>query len=189
MPSTSEGNISLVNWIRWKVQSRARARAWPSVVLPTPGTPSISRCPLAKMETRARRRTSSLPRMTVRRLFSSSAARREVATRASGAIRGDFTMRVAEVAVTNVIVRRRDLTHLVSPVHLCVPLCSLWFKHFFTTGNTEVHRENLPPKLFAVHGEQVACLLEEFRRSSRQPLDPFRGWRMRREQVAETHPS
>src|ERR1017187_3118169 len=86
MPSTSEGSMSLVNWIRWKVQSMARARAWPSVVLPTPGTPSISRWPLAKMETRARRRTSSLPRMTRRRLFSSSAARREAATRVSGAI-------------------------------------------------------------------------------------------------------
>src|ERR1039458_5920497 len=45
------------------------------------------------METRARRRTSSLPRMTRRRLFSNSAARRAVATRASVAIRGDFTMR------------------------------------------------------------------------------------------------
>src|SRR5208283_906389 len=53
----------------------ARARAWPSVVLPTPGTPSISRWPLAKMETRARRRTSSLPRMTVRSDCSSRAAR------------------------------------------------------------------------------------------------------------------
>jgi hypothetical protein len=62
-------------------------------------------------------------------------------------------MWVAEVAVTNVIVRRRDLTHLASPMHLRVPLCSLWFKHFFTTENTEVHRENLPPKLFAVHGD------------------------------------
>ena len=66
-------------------------------------------------------------------------------------------MRVAEVAVTNVIVQRRDLTDLVSPVHLRVPLCSLWLKHFFTTRNTEAHRENLAPKLFAVlfavHGD------------------------------------
>src|SRR5208282_5567415 len=88
MPSTSEGNISLVNWMRWKVQSMARASAWPSVVLPTPGTPSISKWPLAKIETKARRRTSSFPRITRRRLFSSSAARREVATRVSGAIVG-----------------------------------------------------------------------------------------------------
>src|SRR5450755_1814823 len=48
---------------------------------------------LAKMETRARRRTSSLPRMTRRKLFSSSAARRAVATRVSGAIELDSTMR------------------------------------------------------------------------------------------------
>ena len=34
------------------------------VVLPTPGTPSISKCPWASTETRARRTTSSLPRIT-----------------------------------------------------------------------------------------------------------------------------
>src|SRR5580704_1408240 len=39
----------------------ARERAWPSVVLPTPGTPSMSRCPRAKMLTRARRTTSPFP--------------------------------------------------------------------------------------------------------------------------------
>src|SRR5208283_1654276 len=57
----------------------ARARACPSVVLPTPGTPSMSRCPRAKIETRARRTTSSLPRITRRRAFSSSAALLETA--------------------------------------------------------------------------------------------------------------
>jgi len=31
--------------------------------------------------------------------------------------------------------------------------------------------------------------LEEFRRPSRQPLDPFRRWRMGREQAAEAHPT
>src|ERR1700687_728650 len=89
--------------MRWKVQSMARARAWPSVVLPTPGTPSMSRWPLAKMETRARRRTSSLPRMTRRRLASSSPARRAVAISVSGAIGADSTMRAAVAAVTAVI--------------------------------------------------------------------------------------
>ncbi len=44
----SEGRRSLVNWIRLKEQSRDRARAWASVVFPTPGTSSIKRCPRAK---------------------------------------------------------------------------------------------------------------------------------------------
>ena len=58
---------------------------------------------LAKMDTSARRRTSSLPRITRRRLFSSSAARREVATIVSGAIRGDSTMALPEWPVTGVM--------------------------------------------------------------------------------------
>src|SRR5437763_2116558 len=58
--------MSLVNCTRWKLQSMDRASAWPSVVLPTPGTPSINKCPRAKIETRARRTTSSLPRIILR---------------------------------------------------------------------------------------------------------------------------
>ena len=67
--------MSLVNCRRWKVQSRARAMAWASVVLPTPGTPSISRWPRASTETSASRSTSSLPRIIVRRDCSMAAAR------------------------------------------------------------------------------------------------------------------
>src|ERR1017187_884619 len=81
----------------------ARASAWPSVVLPTPGTPSISRCPLAKTETKAMRRTSSLPRMTRRSADSSSAARRALADNVSGGIRLDSTMGSELDAVTGVI--------------------------------------------------------------------------------------
>jgi hypothetical protein len=43
-----------------------------------------------------------LPRMMRRKLFSSSAARREVATSVSGAIGADSTMRVTRLAVTDV---------------------------------------------------------------------------------------
>src|SRR5581483_4116210 len=75
MPSRSLGNMSLVNWTRWKLHSSARAIACPSVVLPTPGTPSMSRWPRAKIETSARRTTSSFPRMIVRSALSSCAAR------------------------------------------------------------------------------------------------------------------
>src|SRR3989304_2548391 len=46
-PRMSDGSRSEVNWIRWKLTPRDLARAWASVVLPTPGTSSIRRCPLA----------------------------------------------------------------------------------------------------------------------------------------------
>ena len=42
-PVTSEGSRSGVNWIRRTVQSIERASALLSIVLPTPGTSSISR--------------------------------------------------------------------------------------------------------------------------------------------------
>ena len=62
---TSEGSRSEVNWMRWKVQSRARASACASVVLPTPGTSSMSRWPPARSVTTARRTASGLPLMTL----------------------------------------------------------------------------------------------------------------------------
>ena len=42
---TSLGSRSGVNWMRLKVQPIARARLLASIVLPTPGTSSISRWP------------------------------------------------------------------------------------------------------------------------------------------------
>ena len=42
-PVTSEGSRSGVNWIRRTVQSIDRASALLSIVLPTPGTSSMSR--------------------------------------------------------------------------------------------------------------------------------------------------
>src|SRR5436305_170504 len=45
VPVMSEGSRSGVNWIRLKVQSSERASARASIVLPVPGTSSISKCP------------------------------------------------------------------------------------------------------------------------------------------------
>src|SRR5215469_3738407 len=96
----------------------ARARACPSVVLPTPGTPSISRCPRARMLTNARRTTSSLPRITRRSEFSRSAALWETATAVSGDILFDSTVWPPSGRVTYVIkpaselaARNQDLSH------------------------------------------------------------------------------
>jgi hypothetical protein len=61
-PSRSLGSRSLVNWMRRKLASRERARAWARVVLPTPGTSSSSRWPPATSVSTARRTTSGLPR-------------------------------------------------------------------------------------------------------------------------------
>src|ERR1700693_5704083 len=62
----------------------ARARAWAGGGLPRPGTPSISKCPRARTETRASRMTSSLPRITLRSAFSSCVARWDEAIAVSG---------------------------------------------------------------------------------------------------------
>ena len=63
-PVTSEGSRSGVNWMRRTVQSMLRASALLSMVLPTPGTSSMSRCPSASSTTTAAVTTSGLPSMT-----------------------------------------------------------------------------------------------------------------------------
>ncbi len=63
-PVTSVGSRSGVNWIRRNEQSIDRAMALASMVLPTPGTSSIRRCPSATRATRARRISLCLPRTT-----------------------------------------------------------------------------------------------------------------------------
>ena len=72
-PTTSEGSRSLVNCTRWKVPPIDRASARASVVLPTPGTSSISRWPRASRATTAWRIAPGLPRST-RAMLASSAA-------------------------------------------------------------------------------------------------------------------
>ena len=54
-----------MNWMRRKVPPTARASARASVVLPTPGTSSMSRWPRAASAATARRTTSGLPWMTL----------------------------------------------------------------------------------------------------------------------------
>ena len=63
-PVTSVGSRSGVNWMRRNEQSIERAIAFASIVLPTPGTSSISRWPSANRATSARRISASLPRTT-----------------------------------------------------------------------------------------------------------------------------
>ncbi len=60
----SLGSRSGVNWTRRTEQSTERASAFASIVLPTPGTSSISRCPSASSTVRASRTTEGLPSIT-----------------------------------------------------------------------------------------------------------------------------
>src|SRR5258707_5293680 len=69
-PSTSDGSMSEVNWMRWNEAPIERASAAASVVLPTPGTSSISRWPRATRPMTASRPTSGLP-ATARQTLSS----------------------------------------------------------------------------------------------------------------------
>ena len=63
--------MSEVNWMRWNEAPMDRARPEASVVLPTPGTSSISRCPRATRPMTASRTTSGFP-TSARPTFSSS---------------------------------------------------------------------------------------------------------------------
>src|SRR5579872_5792512 len=55
--------MSEVNCKRWKLESTLRASACAKVVLPTPGTSSISKCPRASRQASDSRNTSGFPRM------------------------------------------------------------------------------------------------------------------------------
>jgi hypothetical protein len=61
----SPGSRSGVNWMRLQLPPMLRARHFASVVLPSPGTSSISRCPSASIAAIASRTSSGLPRNTV----------------------------------------------------------------------------------------------------------------------------
>ena len=64
-PVTSLGSRSGVNWMRRTVASIERASVLASIVLPTPGTSSMSRWPPAKSTVTVVRTTSGLPSMTL----------------------------------------------------------------------------------------------------------------------------
>ncbi len=64
-----------MNWMRLTVQSTERASAFASIVLPTPGTSSMSRCPSASSTVRAAVIASRLPAMTVSTFCTMVAAR------------------------------------------------------------------------------------------------------------------
>ena len=63
-PVMSLGSRSGVNWTRWTVPSMARASDLASIVLPTPGTSSMSRCPSASSTARVSRIASGFPSIT-----------------------------------------------------------------------------------------------------------------------------
>src|SRR3954453_23076681 len=78
-PVTSDGRRSGVNWRREKEQSSERARAFASIVFPTPGKSSMIKCPSATRQSTVMRSVSS-DACTTRRRFAAIAS-----TRSAGA--------------------------------------------------------------------------------------------------------
>src|SRR6059058_2224317 len=99
-PVTSDGSRSGVNWIRENEQSTERARAFASIVFPTPGKSSMIRCPSATRQ-RTTSRSVSTGACTTRARFAAIAA-----TRSDGA---GATAGSAKQALHLVEDRRRDL--------------------------------------------------------------------------------
>src|SRR6266851_967646 len=73
-PVTSLGSRSGVNWMRRNGQSSVRATDLASMVLPMPGTSSMSTCPSHNSATSSRSMTSRLPTMTCSILFAARSA-------------------------------------------------------------------------------------------------------------------
>src|SRR5579862_1441403 len=82
-PRTSAGCRSGVHWIRLKVQPALCANARASIVLATPGTSSINRCPSASQTAVASTTCSCLPTMTFSTLATSCCAMGETSAGAS----------------------------------------------------------------------------------------------------------
>src|SRR5581483_300002 len=99
-PVTSDGRRSGVNWRRENEQSSERARAFASIVFPTPGKSSMIRCPSATRQ-RTTRRSVSAGACTTRPRFATIAATRSAA---AGAAAGS-----AKEPLHLVEDRRRDL--------------------------------------------------------------------------------
>src|SRR5438445_3587567 len=69
-PTMSSGSISGVNWTLLNARPRHFENAFASIVLETPGTPSMRVCPLASIETSRSSVSSSLPTTTLPTSFS-----------------------------------------------------------------------------------------------------------------------
>src|ERR1700722_2066655 len=145
----------------------ARANACPSVVFPTPGTPSINKCPRAKMLTSASRTTSSLPRITRQSAFSRSAAFCDTATAVSGDIGWILLSGMRSAGVTDVIDRLSAISHQLNLERL---LSSI------------LHQFKLK-----ADSRELTALLHKLGWPSSKALNPLCNRRMRRKQVPEIH--
>ena len=177
----------------------ARAKACPSVVLPTPGTPSISRWPRAKMLTRARRTTSSLPRITRRSAFSSSAAFWETAITVSGDIVGillsavgTWPSYVRHRAASNASFEQLPGNCPVSTACETLRLTTLRTFALHKPAPDHVAPNSARGGSLITRGSSLIAhcpklLLRKLRRPSRQPLDALCDRGMGREQAAKAH--
>src|SRR3954452_17769077 len=152
-PVTSDGRRPGGNWGREKEQSSERARAFASIVFPTPGKSSMIRCPSATRQSTVMRSVSS-DACTTRRRFATIAS-----TRSAGA---GATARSAKQAL-----------HLVED--LCSDLLLGRLRELaISTGCEERHLvvarlEANVASPHVVEDEQVCVLVRELRAGAREP--------------------
>src|SRR5436190_8783679 len=89
-PVTSDGSRSGVNWRRENEQSSERARAFASIVFPTPGKSSMIRCPSARRQSTTRRSRSAGAWTTRPRLATIAPTRSAGAGAAAGSAKEAF---------------------------------------------------------------------------------------------------
>src|ERR1700680_4360923 len=161
----------------------AQAKACPSVVLPTPGTPSIKRCPRAKILTSASRTTSSFPRITRRSARSSCSALCDAAI----AVSGDIEWILLSGADAAQLPTSQDCG-FAPWVLRCSRLTTKKGENARLRGTCLLPPKAGGPAPAGAPRSLERFLLLKFRRPPRQPLDPLRNRRMRRKQVRKIHP-
>src|SRR3954449_1060922 len=174
-PVTSDGRRSGVNWRREKEQSSERARAFASIVFPTPGKSSMIRCPSATRQSTVMRSVSS-GACTTRRRFATivstrSAGAGAIARSAKQALHlvenlcGDLVLgRLREGAFTacrdegHLVVARLEADvaspHIVEDEQICVLVRALR-AGAFEPGLPQVGRE--PDEHLARHAPAAEC--------------------------------
>src|SRR4051795_1320258 len=152
-PVTSDGRRSGVNWRREKEQSSERARAFASIVFPTPGKSSMIKCPSATRQSTVMRSVSSDACTTWRRVATIAS------TRSAGAGATARSAKQALHLVENlcgylVFRRLRDLALAAccDEGHLVVP---------------RLEPDVAPPHV--VEDEQIRVLVRELRAGALEP--------------------
>src|SRR5579864_1045457 len=165
-PVTSEGSRSGVNCSREKEQSSERARAFASIVFPTPGKSSMIRCPSASRQ-RTHRRSTSAWACTTRARFALT-----VAIAAAASPTANRSLRVASSIPREPerLVEDRAGDHVLGSL-LDPALAAARDEHDLVVGGVEA---DVGPG-DVVEDDEVELLRLEFRARARERLLPVLG--------------